>query len=226
MALGIADDAWPSALAVVPDLLARCGTLVDLLDHAIPEWGDRPHRRFIAQFVDGVQADLVGVPASARSGRPIGSVALYDPDGHLGNLVEPRVFRPTPADVREWSFLAWMALLDLDKYVRRGSAWEALVRLNEARAHTWKLWAVAESIGYPLFGLTVLLDSNPSLPPGMDATVAGLDLDDLANTARALASQLTIASRAAAVTADGDNAPAIAAYAKRRLAELRTRSPA
>jgi hypothetical protein len=89
----------------------------------------------------------------------LGAVALHDPDGHLARPFTPRSLQAGPAEVREWAFLGWVALADLAKYLRRASPWEALVRLNSARDHAWRLWAAAHGVAYPGVGLTSVLDA-------------------------------------------------------------------
>ncbi len=200
LGLGVLDEAWPEALSSVPTILERLGEAVDLLEHQIAEWGDDPHRRYFVQYGNGVQVDLVAFPAGRRAGRPAGSVALYDPDGRLAAIVAPGSERPSADDVRDWAFLAWVALADLDKYLRRGSAWEALERLHQARSFAWRLWAAGEGIAYPAFGLTSVLDEpGASLPPGIAGTVASLELADLRRAALATAGLLDTASAAAAL---------------------------
>jgi hypothetical protein len=84
-----------------------------------------------------------------------------------------------PEQIREWAFLGWCALADLGKYVHRGSAWEALERLHEARAQLWQLWAAVRGVPQPQYGLTSVLDFGAVLPDGIEETVAGLDLGSL-----------------------------------------------
>jgi hypothetical protein len=72
----------------------------------------------------------------------------------------------TGEQVREWAFRGWCALIDADKYLCRGSLWEAHNRLHEARKHIWALWAAATGALYPWHGLSQVLDNDPrSLPP-------------------------------------------------------------
>jgi hypothetical protein len=98
---------------------------------------------------------------------------------------------PTPAQVREWAFHGWSALADVGKYLRRGSAWEALIQLNNARDQLWRLKAVAEDVPDPQFGVISILDFAPeTIAPGMAATVADLDLARLVSAARQLANLL------------------------------------
>ena|SRR5690348_82186 len=77
------------------------------------------------------------------------------------------------------AFLGWCALADLGKYVRRGSGWEALERLHEARAQLWQLWAAVRGVPQPQYGLTSVLDYAAVLPEGIEETVSGLDVGSL-----------------------------------------------
>jgi hypothetical protein len=207
LGLGVLDAAWPDALSSLPGILGRLGEVVDLLDHRIAEWGDDPHRRYFVQYRDGVQVDLVVFPVGRRAGRPAGSIALYDPDGRLAATITPRLEKPTADDVREWAFLGWIALADLDKYLHRGSPWEALERLHGARTFALRLWAAGEGIPYPAFGLTSVLDEpGEGLPPGIGETVASLELTDLRRAGLVTAALLDTAS-AAAASATGATLP-------------------
>ncbi len=219
LGLGADDEAWPQILAAVPSLVSGLGEAVDALHHRIPEWGDRPHQRTFVQYANGVQVDLVAYPASLRSkGRPPDTVVLYDPDGRLARQWTPPSYQADAATVREWTFLGWTALGDTTKYLRRGSAWEALERLRQAREQVWRLWAVARGVAYPAFGLTSVLDAPPvGLPPGIEATVAGLDLRDLHRAALACATLLDQTARLAAPVVGADPPMAMAAFVRQRL---------
>jgi hypothetical protein len=109
-------------------------------------------------------------------------------------------------------------LIDADKYLRRGSLWEAHSRLGEARHYVWVLWAAANGALYPWHGLSQVLDRDPSnLPPGIESTVAGLDAPGLRRAARASAKVLATASEAAARRHPADLPAAMAAYVTRAL---------
>jgi hypothetical protein len=221
LGLGVADDAWPAASDAILPGLREVGEVVDALEHRIPEWGNRPHLRVFVQYASGPQLDLVALPADSRAGLPPGSVALYDPDGRLARPMDPPIRHATAADVAEWTFLGWVALLDLDKYLRRGSVWEALERLHEARDHVWRLIAVAAGVEYPAYGITSLLDApgEPAIPDGMGETTAPLDPARLSAAALALAGRLEEASAAAG--RELGEPPAhrrLAEYARARLA--------
>jgi len=220
LALGLADDVWPDALSAVGPMLAEIGDQVDLLEHRIATWGDLSHRRFFAQYRNGVQVDLVALPVSARPGMPVGSIALYDPDGRLQKTLTSRLERASAENVREWAFLGWIALANLDKYLRRGSTWEGFEQLHEARTQLWRLSAVASRAAYPAFGLTSVLDqSPPTIPGGPEQTVATLAPNDLRRAAIALASLLERISAGAAEAVGGAVPDAMAGFVSQRLAE-------
>jgi hypothetical protein len=97
----------------------------------------------------------------------------------------------TSGQIREWAFGGWCALADLGKYLRRGSTWEALARLNEARAQLWQLWAVTLDVPDPQYGLTSILDFAPGqVPASFEGTVADLDPGRLLDAARRVAALL------------------------------------
>ena len=222
LGLGIADETWPEALSLVRPMLVGLGDVVDLLEHRIAEWGEVSHRRFFVQYRNGVQVDLVASPVSRRPGMPLGSVALYDPDERLATTFTSTLERATPDSVVEWAFLAWIALANLDKYLRRGSLWEALDQVHEARTHLWRLWAVVCDARYPGFGLTSVLDMvAPATPPGLDRTVPNLDADDLRRAGLALASMLEEVSARAADGVGVDAPNAMAAFVRNRLTDTR-----
>ena len=129
----------------------------------------------------------------------------------------PDAYAVTGEQVREWAFLGWIALIDADKYLRRGSLWEAHSRLQEARHRIWALWAAAQGAMYPWHGLSQVLDHDPGdLPPGIEFTVAGLDAADLRRAARASAGVLAAASEAAARRHPADLPAAMADYVHTR----------
>ena len=202
LGIGIADDAWPEALEDLGAALRGLGPVADVLEHEIDSWAGVPHRRYFVQYADGMQVDLVAMPASQRPGLPPGSVALHDADGRLEKPMEPRQRDATAEQVREWAFEAYVALLNMDKYLRRASPWEALEQLHGARTLAWRLWAAAEGIEFPAFGLTAVLDEpEPRTPPGLEATVAGLNDAELrASGAALLRIVAEVAPRASART--------------------------
>lgn len=221
LGIGIDDNAWPSALDDLSVALRLLGEPIDVLEHEMTSWAGRPHRRYFIQFADLVQVDLVAMPASTRGGLPPGSIAIYDPDGRLASPMSPPQEHATPADVREWAFEAYVALMNMDKYLRRGSPWEALEQLHVGRTLTWQLWAVARGIPFPAFGLTAVLDADGAeTPPGLQATVAGLSPDQLRFGGAALLPLVTDIARRACERIGAAHPDAMAAFVAGRWSSL------
>jgi len=214
-ALGVtAARGTPGAGAVVAveqavlDALPDHGPVVDVLRQQVGP-PDRFIRRVFAQFHDGLQLDLAVLADTEvrRGGAAPDFITLYrgdtpapadDPDSPPVDAF-PSADTATPEQIHDWTFLAWIALADTGKYLRRGSAWEAHHRLHEARDHIWALWAAATGATYPWHGLSQVLDHDPHhLPPGIQATVTGLDPSGLRRAARASAELLTYVSELAA----------------------------
>jgi hypothetical protein len=190
LAMGVAageadfDALWPRLHQAVDGL----DGLVESFAHRMPEIRVR-HVRIFAQYADRCQLDLVIMPAVTGIG-VVDSVVLYDPGGLVASP-SPHGPPPGPAEIREWAFLAWAALADLGKYLRRGSPWEALARLDEARAQCWKVLAAADRVPQAQYGITSILDFAPdTVPAAMARTVAGLDAAGLLAAARRLAALL------------------------------------
>jgi hypothetical protein len=219
--------------AMVVAALPELGTLVDVLQHPTGP-ADQHVRRIFAQFADGTQLDLAvvaeaGIEDRRRGGGAPDFVPLYQAPalhdfaepgagGPAGDAEPSAAYAVTGEQVREWAFLGWIALIDTDKYLRRGSLWEADSRLHEARHRIWALWAAAHGALYPWHGLSQVLDHDPgNLPPGIESTVAGLDAADLRRAARASAGVLVTASEAAARRHPADLPAAMAAYVTRAL---------
>jgi hypothetical protein len=185
MAMGIRDEDFDAARPDLRRAVDSLGELVESYHHQLPSV-TQAHERIFAQFADRSQVDLVLFPASVQGGSVPNVVVLYDPDERL--VIAGEVKPVTPGQIREWAFGGWCALADLGKYLRRGSTWEALARLNEARAQLWQLWAVTLGVPDPQYGLTSILDFAPGLvPASFEGTVADLAPGRLLDAARRVA---------------------------------------
>jgi hypothetical protein len=181
----IADDKWDEGVAALEPLLHGLGAVADAI--AIDyDWG----RWFFLEYEDGTQLDVAARRTSTSKGLPPDSVALLDRDGLLAKSYVPGSYRADDRDLREWSFMARFELAKLDKYLRRGSLWEARASLEEARGYLLRLHAAAHGVPYPTFGVTSILDTDVPLPEGLERTVAGADADELRAAADALAELL------------------------------------
>jgi hypothetical protein len=192
-AVGVVDEQLPAAFPRARSAVDGLGELVESFHHQLPGLA-LTHERIFAQYADRSQLDLVVYPATVFAGSIPDVIVLYDPEDLLAvpAAVAPDAGAPDtgtpdtgtpvavpPEQIREWAFLGWCALADLGKYVRRGSAWEALERLHEARAQLWQLWAAAGGVPQPQHGLTSVLDYAAALPDGIEETVSGLDVGSL-----------------------------------------------
>lgn len=188
MAMGIRDEDFEAARPDLRRAVDGLGELVESYYHQLPGLA-QAHERIFAQFADRSQVDLVLFPASVPGGSVPDAVVLYDPDDRLVTAAERKPV--TSGQIREWAFGGWCALADLGKYLRRGSTWEALARLNEARAQLWQLWAVTLDMPDPQYGLTSILDFAPGqVPASFEGTVADLDPGRLLDAARRVAALL------------------------------------
>ena len=180
--------------------------------------------RVAAEYDDGLQLDLVVMPAARRSGLPDRSFAVVDKDDRLRVAITPLARLPPSIEVaREWVVLGWWAIATADKYVRRNSLFEAVHAIDEARTHALRLWAAGHDVPYPAFGLTSLLDFPPyELPPELVATYAVPDvMDAVAAANQATAELLAAASASAAASLGTDIGSPLASSIRRRLAPHR-----
>jgi hypothetical protein len=218
MALGVRDEDFDAAIG---DVRAACDGLADLVEsyhHQLPGLTVR-HERIFAQYADRCQLDLVVFPASYDVSKAPSPVILYDRD----NQIVPSDERPpvTGEQVREWAFRGWCVLADFGKYLRRGSLWEALECLHEARANLWRLLAVAEAVPDARYGVTSILDFAPArVPAGMAGTVAELDRARLLAAAQRLARLLTAIGERLPAPLRDDLPDAMAAFVTADLEEL------
>jgi hypothetical protein len=187
--MGVDSPDFDAAVADVHRAVDAAAELIESYHHKLPGV-TMPHERIFAQYANRCQVDLVVIPASERYPGIKDEVVLYDPDGLRTTKWEPQPV--TPQQVREWAFNGWACLADVGKYVRRGSAWEALERLHQARAEVWRLLAAAQGVPNPQFGITSLLDFAPDqVPAKMAETVSDLDVGRVAAAAERLAERLT-----------------------------------
>ena len=221
--------------AMVAAALPELGALVDVLRHRTGPAGQHG-RRIFAQFADGAPSSTwrswprprSTIAAAAAAPRTSCRSIRHPPRGTPQHLtpaapVAPPNRRPRTRSLASRSgsgpSLGWCALIDTDKYLRRGSLWEADTRLHEARHQIWALWAAAHGALYPWHGLSQVLDHDPWEPAAWDRVHRGRSLDpaDLRRAARASAGVLVTASEAAARRHPADLPTAMAAYVTRAL---------
>jgi hypothetical protein len=186
VAMGVKEEHFEEALGRVRHVMGTVGDLVESFDYLIPH--SSPLRRFFAQYSDRTQIDLtLGFDPLVHIPR---SVVLYDPE-HAVHVVGDEVLAPKPDEVRLWACQGWEALVNVGKYLRRSSFWEALGQLDEARANLFRLWALAEKVPQACYGVTAIIDGGATMPPGIDESLPGAGLTGLLGAARYLAEELT-----------------------------------
>jgi hypothetical protein len=216
-----------AVLDAVIDLLPTLGTLVGVLRQQTGS-DELPVRRVFAQFDDRLQLDLAVVVEEAvrRGDAAPDFVPLYWSDDRPTATNGPSARDVGSEQLQQWSFLGWRALLDADKHLQRGSLWEAHHRLHEARQTIWRLWATAQRATYPWHGLSQVLDHDPGhLPPGIEATVAGLDAGELRRAVGAAVQVLHRAGAAAARACRTRLDPGMADYVRRTVVSDRGGPP-
>ncbi len=169
----VADDEFDSMLADLPPFARAVGVPLDILF-------ETPGSHFLfVQYVDGVQLELFALRTSEATGAVSGELVLMDRDGRLRGVEET----PAPWDMNLWLGWAWMRLFDLEKYLRRGVLWRALIKLEEARTLLLRHHAATTGIPEPQLGLTSILNFHGTLPVRLEETVAGLDAAELRRAA-------------------------------------------
>lgn len=158
------DDLDAAALLIA----SAIGSPIEMIAHRMEGWTD-DYCRVAAQYDNGVQLDLVLMPADARPGLPDRTLALVDKDHQLVDPWVPDSRQPPSFEtVREWVVLGWWALTNADKYIARNSLLEATDAIAEARRCALQLWAAGRGVDYPSFGLVSLLDFPPfEVPHGL-----------------------------------------------------------
>ncbi|MEP6694708.1 MAG: hypothetical protein ABJB39_08700 [Chloroflexota bacterium] len=214
-------DAVRDSAAVV----RRIGDVVDMHQQIIDP-ADRDlaaYQHTFAQYATGVQLDLVVAVARERQAPRPDWVVLYDPDGRIAG--EAKATAATEAQVRAWMHVALVHLSACAKYLTRGSLWEASAQLEAARAELWRLWAAAERVPDPQYGLTAVLDApDAPMPENIEATVAGLDRRALRSAAMSCGELLVWTwPRAISTVATADLAmPPLAEWVLKQLRDVAT----
>jgi hypothetical protein len=221
----VVDSAWNEALRDSAGVVRRVGDVIDMHQQIIDpaDRGLPPYQHTFAQYASGVQLDLVVALARDRQAPRPDWVVLYDPDGRI--VGEAKSSAATEEHVRQWMHVALVHLSACAKYLTRGSLWEANAQLDAARAELWRLWAVAERIADPQYGLTAVLDApDAPMPENIEATVAGLDRRALRSAAMSCGELLVWTwPRAISTVATADLAmPPLAEWVLKQLKDVAT----
>lgn len=222
---GVPAADWEDVVRDSAALVRRIGDLVDLYQEIItpPDPGATPYQHTFAQYANGVQFDLVVAHLREHWTPRPDWVVLYDPEARIGG--EATSTSASEQQIRSWMYAALVKLASCAKYLTRGSLWEAKLQLDAARTEVWRLWAVAERIADPQYGLTAVLDApDAPMPARIEDTVAGLDRRALRAAAIACAEIVVWIWPRAISTANTGNVamPPLADWVLRRLHEVPT----
>lgn len=221
----VTEAAWNDSVRDSAGAVRRVGDVIDMHQQII-EPTDRvlpAYQHTFAQYASGVQLDLVIAVARERQTPGPDWIVLYDPDERV--VGEAKASAGTETQVRQWMHVALVHLSACAKYLTRGSLWEANAQLDAARGELWRLWAVAERIPDPQYGLTAVLDApDAPMPSNIEATVAGLDRRALRSAAMACGELLVWTwPRAISTVASADLAmPPLAEWVLRQLRDVAT----
>ena len=221
----VVETAWNDALRDSAGVVRRVGDVIDMHQQIIDPANRElpPYQHTFAQYASGVQLDLVVALARERQAPRPDWIVLYDPDGRI--VGEAKSSAATEEHVRQWMHIGLVHLSACAKYLTRGSLWEANAQLDAARAELWRLWAVAERIADPQYGLTAVLDApDAPMPENIEATVAGLDRRALRSAAMSCGELLVWTwPRAISAVATADLAmPPLAEWVLRQLKNVAT----
>jgi hypothetical protein len=221
----VVDTAWNDTLRDSAGVVRRVGDVIDMHQQIIDPANRElpPYQHTFAQYASGVQLDLVVALARERQAPRPDWIVLYDPDGRI--VGEAKSSAATEEHVRQWMHIALVHLSMCAKYLTRGSLWEANAQLDAARAELWRLWAVAERIADPQYGLTAVLDApDAPMPENIEATVAGLDRRALRSAAMSCGELLVWTwPRAISAVATADLAmPPLAEWVLKQLKDVAT----
>ena len=124
----------------------------------------------VCVYEDGRQLSLVVCDAEIRTGLPPQAIATVDKSGRLRTPLDQTRWDADDATVREWTFLAWIAIGDAARHRLRDRPWRALKALTEARDQLWRLRAHELGLVFPVFGAVTVENADAAPPPGIEDT--------------------------------------------------------
>jgi hypothetical protein len=222
---GVEQSRWLTATADSAELVRRVAPLIDLYQATLPPASPdaHPYQHTFAQYASGVQIDLVVAVARERQAPRADWVVLYDPEQRVSDV--PKIEAPSEDQVRGWTYACLIHLSACAKYLTRGSLWEARTQLDLARTELWRVWAVAQHVLDPQYGLTAILDAPaPQLPSRIEATIAPLARGPMRSAALACFDMLeeTWPRAAKAILASEVGSPPLAPHVRAQLVAVAT----
>ncbi|MCD0444986.1 hypothetical protein LO763_15320 [Glycomyces sp. A-F 0318] len=153
----------------VDEALDAARGLAPLAAALVQQW-DGGAAHLLCAYRDGRQLSLVVLDEAVRTGLPPQAIAAVDKSGRLARALDRDRWDPDEAAVREWAFLAWIAIGDAARHRLRDHPWRALASLTEARDRLWRLHAHALGLVYPEFGAVTVENAEAEPPQGIERT--------------------------------------------------------
>ncbi len=148
--LVVIDEAWPAISEEMPAFVHKLGEIVDDHYYFLPSAETPEVFRAWAHFPDGIQLDLLLLPAINLLGSGPDGRTLLDRDGRLLRTDHPMRLSD-PAAIANWAYLCWQNLTEVAKYLERGLPVAAAEWLSSARQATISCWAAAHGVEYAGF---------------------------------------------------------------------------
>ncbi len=188
LGLVVHEGAWPSIAGDVPAMVRRWGQVVDDRQHLLPNPDLPDALRAWAQFADGIQLDLLVLPATRFLGSGPDGRTLFDPEGVILPSDHPQRLADAQT-VSSWASTCWHALTETAKYLERGRPVAAAEWLYPARQATISCWAAAHGVEFAAFANVVAAQLGVSCPwpAGLERTYAIPEPQPVLSAARELA---------------------------------------
>lgn len=148
--LVVIDEVWPAISQEMPAFVHKLGDIVDEHYYFLPSADTPEVFRAWAHFPNGIQLDLLLLPAVNLLGSGPDGRTLLDLDGRLLRTDHPMRLSD-PATIASWGYLCWQNLTEVVKYLERGLPVAAAEWLNSARQATISCWAAAHGVEYAGF---------------------------------------------------------------------------
>lgn len=165
----VIDEVWPGISQEMPNFVHKLGEIVDEHYYFLPGPETPEVFRAWAHFPDGIQLDMLLLPAINLLGSGPDGRTLLDLDGRLLRTDHPMRLSD-PATIANWAYLCWQNLTEVVKYLERGLPVAAAEWLNSARQATISCWAAAHGVEYAGFAnvAAARLGTSAPWPEGLE----------------------------------------------------------
>jgi hypothetical protein len=223
--LVVIDEAWPAISQEIPAFVHSIGDVVDEHYYFLPSAEEPQVFRAWAHFPDGIQLDLLVLPAVNLLGSGPDGRTLLDLDDRLLRTDHPMRLSDT-ATIASWAYLCWQNLTEVVKYLERGLPVAAAEWLSSARQATISCWAAAHGVEYAGFAnvAAARLGLSAAWPDGLELAYPRPEPSAVLASALALAGVQSEADELLATSLGIPPRP-LAAWVRSKLELLRSAPP-